>query len=126
MGAVKEDSCEVLCDCLYGTVIAHRGGFYAAGAVDPAEGRRIVAQGKNSFFGVGVQVKAFEPCCHGSADELKKLLNRLSPRSGVQCGITMRQPRPDRLYPAIPQGRASDMQSRVGCRIVMRFMDRPR
>jgi hypothetical protein len=73
MSAVEEDSGEVPYNCLYGTV-AHRGGFYAAGAVDPAEGRRIVAQGKNTFFGVGVRVKAFEPCGHRSANELNKVI----------------------------------------------------
>jgi hypothetical protein len=73
MGAVKEDSGEVPCNCSYGTV-AYQGGFYAAGAVDPAEGRRIAAQGENTFFGAGVQVKAFKPCGHGSANELKKVI----------------------------------------------------
>jgi hypothetical protein len=124
MGAVKEDSGEVPCNCSYGTV-AYQGGFYAAGAVDPAEGRRIAAQGRIHSSAPASKSRHSSHAVTAVPMNSKRLLNRLSPRSGVQCGIIMRRPQPPRLYPVIPQGQPSDMQSRVSCRMVTRFIDRP-
>ena len=47
-------------------------------------------------------------------------------RMGLVSGILILQTRPDRLYPPIPNGHASDQQIRLGSLVVIRLMGMPR